>query len=264
MRIIDMRPINPDTEWRDLAKKTEDDVKAGHIKLSSPAASAVWSALKPQYAGLSHGKCWYCESRQDRSDNAIDHFRPKSKYDFLAFEPKNYRFACTYCNSRRTNPETGETEGKGNLFPLFDETRKAETSADLPKERPKLIDPCVAADVLLLDFRPDGRPYPAESAPPDKIERAKKSIELYHLDHPDLNERRRILAQQIEEWIAGAHEQYEAIQHGDNPAGDNAYRVFLKNIFESINARAELSAFARRMVKLRRDLPWIDRLLDNA
>lgn len=41
--------------------------------------SALWSDLKTALREVSHRKCWYCESREDRSDNAVDHYRPKNR-----------------------------------------------------------------------------------------------------------------------------------------------------------------------------------------
>jgi hypothetical protein len=37
----------------------------------------LWRELKPVLRRLVHGKCWYCEAREDRSDNAVDHFDPR-------------------------------------------------------------------------------------------------------------------------------------------------------------------------------------------
>ena len=59
----------------------------------------VWKELKGPLQALSHNKCWYCESKNLRSDNAVDHFRPKGNvrnvvpphdgYWWLAFDWKN-------------------------------------------------------------------------------------------------------------------------------------------------------------------------------
>src|SRR6202035_4546646 len=116
----------------------------------------------PVLAAMSHQKCWYCEARQIRSDNAVDHFRPKSVYPWLAFSYLNYRFSCTYCNSVRKNPETGETEGKGDKFALFNEGQRATCEEELDQERVMLLDPCSATDCAALDFRLDGTACPSE------------------------------------------------------------------------------------------------------
>src|SRR5207249_9483579 len=78
----------------------------------------IWTALKPGLEKLAAKKCWYCESREVRSDKHVDHFRPKNRvnevgcekhpgYWWLAFEWKNFRYSCTFCNSRRVDKATG-------------------------------------------------------------------------------------------------------------------------------------------------------------
>lgn len=261
MRVLDLRQINPGPAWLQKAKDAEAAVLAGG-KVNDYAN--VWSEIKGLYADLSHGKCWYCESREGRSDNAIDHFRPKSKYPFLAFSPTNFRYACTFCNSRRRNPETGEAEGKGDHFPLFRNSPLAKTKDELVQERPILIDPCIAIEAGLLDFLSDGRPQAVRPAPADLVERVEKSIKFYHLDHPELIEQRRLLALRLKDWITAANGLYPLTLSGADPAVDAAFSGLVQNIYESLNERAELSLFARRMVKIHRSIPWVDALLDNA
>jgi predicted ATPase len=38
----------------------------------------VWKALRERLAALRMDKCWYCESNDSRSDQPIDHYRPKN------------------------------------------------------------------------------------------------------------------------------------------------------------------------------------------
>lgn len=96
---------------------------------------AVWAALKPALEQLSNRKCWYCEAIQERSDKHVDHFRPKNRVDedgcsdhpgywWLAFDWRNFRYSCTYCNAPRRDVEQGTTKGKGARFPLLDETKR--------------------------------------------------------------------------------------------------------------------------------------------
>lgn len=261
MRAIDNSRIKSDEAWRKTVAAAEAAVAAG-AKLSSQ--SVVWTSVKDRLAALSSGKCWYCESREGRSDNAVDHFRPKSKYPFLAFSLENFRYSCTFCNSRRTNPETDETEGKGDLFPLFDGSPVATRVEELEDERPKLIDPCVAAQAGLLAFLSDGRPTPVRDAPPDLVERVKTSITVYHLDHPELNEQRRRLALKLGRWINRANKHYEKIQQGPDADDEASYSEFVRNIFECISPTAELSLFARRFIMMHRSMPWIQDVLAAA
>src|SRR5262245_27764752 len=130
----------------------------------------VWTSLKEVLRDLSHGKCWYCESVDPRSDNAVDHYRPKGNvkdsdpphdgYWWLAFDRDNYRFSCTYCNSIRNSDKT--SGGKQDYFPLWEESKRARSADDdLDDELPLLLDPTNPADVGLIAFAEDGSVGPA-------------------------------------------------------------------------------------------------------
>ena len=259
MRLIDQHQIRPDVAWD--AKAATESAK---VATGSPVSEckAVWSDAKDRLKEVSNRKCWYCESRQDRADNAVDHYRPKSVYSWLAYELKNFRYACTFCNSIRRNPETGESSGKGDHFPLFSGAR-ATVPAQLNAEDVVLIDPCKGGDPGLLDFLEDGRPcakYPAQAKRKDRAER---SIHYYHLNHPDLVESRRLLALQIKDWVEAADNLYARIDQGE-PGIELAFSRFTESICRAINERAEFSVFARRMVEGYKSRPWIEDLLNYA
>lgn len=259
MRRIDQHNIPADAAWDLTAAAEKAKVAAGTPVGKS---QSVWGAAKDRLRKVSNGKCWYCESRQERSDNAVDHYRPKSIYPWLALELGNFRYACTYCNSIRRNPETGELSGKGDHFPLFNGIR-ATSAAQLGIEDVVLIDPCKGGDPGLLDFHANGRPcvkYPAQLKRKDRAER---SIRYYHLDHPDLVESRRVLALQIRDWIEGADALYKVLDQGD-PGTEFAFSRFTENICRAVGERAEFSVFARRMVEGYKDRPWVEDLLQYA
>lgn len=115
MRRIDLHQISGDAAWDAKAAAEKAKVVAG-----SPVSKcqAIWSDVKDRLKKVSNGKCWYCESRQERSDNAVDHYRPKSVYPWLAYELSNFRYACTYCNSIRRNQQTGGGIRQGRSLPF--------------------------------------------------------------------------------------------------------------------------------------------------
>src|SRR3954447_3584099 len=87
----------------------------------------VWRDAGRAAARLTAGRCWYCDMRQVRSDMPVDHFRPKGRvaeekshpgYWWLAFDWKNFRYSCTFCNSRRVDVDSGSEGGKQDHFPL--------------------------------------------------------------------------------------------------------------------------------------------------
>lgn len=222
--------------------------------------SIVWRALKNALAELSHDKCWYCEMPQIRSDNAVDHFRPKSVYRWLAFSLANLRYACTFCNSRRTDVETGAVGGKGDQFPLAAGSIRATKAGQEELERPLLLNPCLAYDPMLLDFNDEGRPVARYPDHPERSLRTETSIRLYHLDHSDLVEHRRLLAIQLNEKIEAANVLYDMVDAGD-PAIKRSYGSHVRDLKNAMAEDAQLSTFARKIVSGRRDLPWVEALL---
>lgn len=71
--------------------------------------STVWKAAKPQLKVESGGKCAYCESPTDTvAHGDVEHFRPKSKYWWLAYCYDNYVYCCQICNQVH----------KGDEFPV--------------------------------------------------------------------------------------------------------------------------------------------------
>lgn len=263
MRYINIRNLHIPPDWENKASRaTEDIVKNDE---SPNKWSRVWSELKDPLADLSHNKCWYCEVIQERSDNAVDHFRPKSIYRWLAFDKNNLRYACTYCNSKRRNPTTGNTGGKGDEFPLLDETKRATKSGEEKDETPLLLDPTLPNDPGLLDFREDGAPCPKYTKKRHELRhrRAVISIKLYHLDHPDLIDKRRTLALQLTEKIESANELFERVDQGD-PMIDRAFNELIRDLADAISEQAELSAFARKVISGKREYEWIEALLQKA
>lgn len=61
--------------------------------------STYWKAAKKQLKIESSGKCAYCEAPTSTvAHGDVEHFRPKSKYWWLAYCYDNYLFSCQICN----------------------------------------------------------------------------------------------------------------------------------------------------------------------
>jgi len=264
LRYIDLSRLTFPENWKNIAKDAKIEANNDIKKINKN--SNIWSDIKSYLAKLSFDKCWYCECRQIRSDNAVDHFRPKGRvantepkhtgYTWLAFDYKNYRYACTYCNSKRKNINTDETEGKGDEFPLIDESKRAYKESDNIKlEKPILLDPCNINDVRLLDFTFDGRPCPKNNLDDIRKKRVEQSIKLYHLDNPKLNNKRNDLALEINEKISEINNFLE-----ENPNIDPSESL-QKDLQKFMNPESELSVFSRRFISGYREFEWIDDLL---
>lgn len=226
--------------------------------------SSVWRDCKEHLKQASYHKCFYCESKEVRSDGAVDHFRPKSVYPWSAFRFSNFRYACTFCNSLRKDKRTGETGGKGNQFPLFYEDRRATCIAEECHEQPKLIDPCRAGDPIEIDFSSDGRAVPAYSSEGDRrCERGKISVKAYHLNHTAFVEERSkhkiILVEKIRAACA-AHESYSL----GNPDAKIRLDDAIADLHRAIQPQSVYSVFSKKILKLHREDPLIDAILRTA
>ena len=261
MRRIDLNKLEADKDWDSTAASEQNNVDTGVKEAKN--VSYVWSTAKPRLKKLSFDKCWYCESIEVRSDDAVDHFRPKSIYPWFACDIKNFRYACTFCNSVRKNPETGITGGKGDYFPLI-EGERATNDQERNLEKHLLIDPCKAGDVGLLDFHDDGRPRAKHSEVAEiRHRRAIESIKAYHLDHPELVESRRQIALQIADWVQGADMAYDELDQADQSKHE-MFSKFAESIGRAISSDAPFSVFAKKIVKGYSHYPWIEDILDCA
>lgn len=260
MRVINLDQLQLPADWQDRALIAIADGPDG-----VDAHGDLWRGLKNPLKVLSHDKCYYCEIVQERSDGAVDHFRPKKKYPWSAFSPTNYRFACTYCNSRRTDEENERTGGKGDNFPLFDENKRASCCEEEADELPILLDPCNPAEPSLLDFDETGMPLPtySEEEHAGRHRRAEISIRLYHLDHADIVDRRKALAIEITRKIRAAERLFPLTEAG-NANVDASFAEHVRFLADCISESAELSAFARKILAGHRHIRWIESLLRSA
>jgi uncharacterized protein (TIGR02646 family) len=283
-----VRFIDPDLVRRNLPagwdQQAEDaatavaSVEPTRRSAAVNARSPLWQATKHALKSASQEKCWYCESIDVRSDNAVDHFRPKNAvaecpdhegYWWLAFRWDNYRFCCTFCNSYRRDQATRNGGGKAANFPLRDEAHRARTPLDsLEDEEPMLLDPTVAADpgFLWFDETGEANPNPAccSNVNGYAYQRAKSSIELYHLDHTDLVERRKGLCREIRRAVTQADRYFQKYDAGDGTARE-AFQNAVDALRTHLLMTAEYSATAKAMLMgLRGAHPFLDLVLASA
>ncbi len=246
---------------KSAAEIEELALEARHKAINS--RQAVWRAAVRALQQASDGKCWYCESIQDRSDNAVDHFRPKNSvieatghpgYWWLAFDWKNFRYSCTFCNSKRRDVVGGTEGGKQDHFPIIPPPPHARSNTD-PPDRAKLLDPTNDNDTKLLTFLPNGLPHPVRR---DRVSvnRVEESVRLYHLDHVILVRKRKRIADDISQHVNNANIA--------NTSGDDAnYRFHKKEIIKCVRAKAEYSTAARVYLQAYRNYQWVDEILSR-
>lgn len=263
---------------RDADRSSDDPIerkKARKAIIDSDNYQKIWKKLNPILSDISCHKCWYCETNETRSDTAVDHFRPKSAvkecpehdgYWWMAFDWKNYRYSCQFCNEKRKDQDTGVTGGKGTCFPLVTpETRifapgDPEIEDPTYKEDPVLLDPCNEGDVLCLAFEEDGTAQPRwkEETFPISYRRAKDSILLYNLNKQELKERRqRMICLRIKDLIIRGDKYFYRMQCND-PSARESFSEIIQELNLMVSRQAEYSAAAFSIISLYRDHPWVE------
>jgi uncharacterized protein (TIGR02646 family) len=260
-----------------LAEAPEEDRQAilNELRDAISRRSNLWAEIKPELALLSTGKCWYCEAKENRSDMAIDHFRPKNGvkectthpgYWWLAFDGSNYRYVCTLCNSPHRNEESDVAFGKGTHFPIVEEARRIFGPAgNLADEAPCLLDPTLAGDPSLLSFLDDGSAAPTYSEARSALfyRKALVSIDVYNLNDAKIKEERFLIAQEIKRQVDRCDKYLDHAATGEQAALDHFQEVY-RVILGLISQDAQFSAAARTILAGFRDKDWVVRALSTA
>lgn len=259
MRFIDLAFTQPPHDFSAKVAVAEAD---GEDNIGNHPS--VWRDCKPILKAASSGKCFYCEIKEIRSDGVVDHYRPKSKYKWAAFRFDNFRFACTFCNSLRTDPATGEVGGKGADFPLLEGCTRASCFEEICAEIPILLDPCNAGDPGAIDFLTDGTPRPRSQGENHiQRQRAIVSIQAYHLHHSQLIEARMKKAIEIQEKVGEAERALLRVQSRDLTALDT-FNAACRDLIRKISPESELSAFSRRVLQSYRTKSFVEDILATA
>lgn len=92
-----------------------------------------YDLVKPDLARMQHNKCCYCEKREEQPKyRDVEHYRPKSRYWWLAWTWENLLFACIDCNRDR----------KRDQFPVEPQSTSLTAEQAPPgDERPLVLDP---------------------------------------------------------------------------------------------------------------------------
>lgn len=215
MRYVELHLVEAckPTTWDANARRWYTTISAANDKSAAfKTLGSVWSPFKVNFINAFGDKCWYSEVPRINTDFNIDHFRPKGSvkrakrlyatrkisgvvqthpgYWWLAFEARNYRYACQYANLPRDNG------GKHDYFPLTDESTRIWSKSSLAAhntENPLLLDPCNKDDVQLLSF--DKSPGMVHSrfdktSFPNLYARVKLSSQCYNLNHKTVKDQR--------------------------------------------------------------------------
>ena len=253
--------------------KSQEELQSSILKVRKKAINAkseIWVNAGKAVCKVMSDKCWYCEAKETRSDMPVDHFRPKNNvaeckehqgYWWLAFNWENYRYSCTYCNSRRVDVET--EGGKQDHFPLLNpKNRVFDEKGDLNAEHPVLIDPCDIDDVRLVAYLPNGEPREIDQDDnSESFIRANRSIYFYHLNHYKAVRRRKQLAITIRQHVVEIDKLISGKQSGQDDNGQIKYHK--KQIIQYIRAEAQFCTAARLYFQQYRNRPWVQDILDR-
>lgn len=116
--------------------------KAGKLdqNINASLDSGIWKESKKQLLIETHNKCAYCETpTRVVSYGDVEHFRPKSKYWWLAYCYENYLASCTACNQ----------EYKKDFFAILNENAPMPgpvVTANLTDEQLKQMAPWITVD----------------------------------------------------------------------------------------------------------------------
>jgi len=268
VRYIDISNVRPPAGWVNRAQTAKDAVDNG----DNPGDYRhIWKELKDELADQLNDKCWFCEVSIVRSDNAVDHFRPKGRvsdainvhngYRWLAFTKENFRYSCTFCNSRRVDVDGGTAGGKTDRFPLMDENARVYTESPVGGEAPTLLDPCKWSDCKLLGCQvEDERPCASSSNPIEKG-RAEDSIVIYHLHHEPTCKLRHASAIQLIADIESAKRHFNLSLQ--DPSREEDFNKIAERLLRAIHRGSQFSGDLRFVMRGHRsiDHPWIDDLL---
>lgn len=190
------------------------DYDSGKRKFDILSSIYGAEAVKQQLIQEQHGKCCFCEA--DFTANGygdVEHFRPKAGftktrsgklmkpgYYWLAYDWDNLLFSCQICNQRF----------KKNYFPLEDETKRSKNHTfDYLEESTLLIRPSLDNPEDHITFN---RHVPVAKTTEGKPSvKGKTSITAFGIDRPELNRLKEAYLQNVQNNIALAGVDLEAI-----------------------------------------------------
>ena len=141
---------------------------------------------------LYQNKCAYCEERirytqskniKEKKRHSIEHYRPKSKYYWLAYSWDNLLWCCEECNQNKDNEFEIENE-KVEYSTDFDSKIHSSTEEYNHLEEPKMVHPELEDVMNKLIFDTNGNVFSSNN-------RVQYSIDCCRLDRDYLNIKRK-------------------------------------------------------------------------
>lgn len=212
--------------------------------------------VRAKLAGMSGGKCAYCESYYDATaPQDVEHYRPKGRIDtpqgkrkpgywWLASSWENLLPACIRCNREEEHElYDGSTlkSGKGDRFPIDNEQARGTVRDSEGQEMPLLLNPCVEEPADFLEFIEDDENSIARPLATDQttlaFRRARVSIDVYGLNRVGLVRHRSRALKRVKQSLALV-KYFVRKMDGASPAElDHLEQLFIEEV-ELIRAHA--------------------------
>ena len=219
------------------------------------------SEVREALRKLFFNKCAYCESYITPTDSIqIEHYRPKKAiiinnkmqfpgYYWLASDWDNLLPSCVHCNQIRKHLYDDGTTilgGKGNKFPLENESLRMRKHNDKDQEEPLLLNPCKDTIENELTFLKNGTIT-------TNTKKGDTSIKVYALMRKRLRRARREHAMHIRHEIFIIKNLVEAINLANNPVQKEIlmklYKSSVKKLRKRMHSNQPYSALSRQMIR---------------
>lgn len=228
-----------------------------------------WVAFRAQFERLYGEKCWYTECVNPGTDDDIDHYRPKGRinedkdhggYWWEALNWRNFRLSCHRANRLRENPDTGDTHGKGDNFPLLNPEQRWRDPDTACHEHPMLFDPASAADAAFLTFDINGKVALSPRFANDDVakRRFNASRVHLHLDWPSIRRQRQMLYTEITRRVDDGNAAAAGLERGEAGARDQLNRV-VGSLIEMTQPHQPYSRAAQAYIRHHRFRAWVER-----
>ena len=137
--------------------------------------------IKDQLKLISYGKCSYCDRYIiDVQHCDVEHFRPKSKYCWIAYTWENLLLSCQICNQ----------SFKSDKFPVS-ENQVISPNSDLALEQHLLINPVDEDPEVFFGYDDEGDEVSIFAKDNPTKDRVDACIDIYGLNRESLLDRRR-------------------------------------------------------------------------
>jgi hypothetical protein len=232
------------------------------------AQRSIWVEFRTIFEQVYGTTCWYTESHNPGTDNDVDHYRPKGRifeaeghggYWWEALHWRNFRYSSHRANRLRGS-STNRTLGKGDHFPLLDESKRWRSPTEECYEEPKILDPTKPADPPMLTFDQDGlvalMPVHLDSL--EAVERFEATRDILHLDAGEFVANRRSIFNKVLLHVLSGD---RVIEQSRDPVARERLTEIAKNLIRLAEDNQPYSRAATCHICRFRDRNWVEQMV---